>query len=331
MRILFAGTPEIALPSLQAIHTASRSPGGERLDLVAVLTSPDAPAGRKRVLTAPPVKTWAVDRNVPVLQPARLDASARQTVAGFRPDILVAVAYGKIFGPRFLDLFDLGGLNVHPSLLPRHRGPSPIPAAILAGDNTTGVTVQRLAREMDAGDILLQRGIPLSDDATTPRLERELGLLGAELLVTALCRVADGVASEQPQNGNDVTYCSLIRKADGTVTWTESARRLDRMIRAYTPWPGVRCAWHGTPLQLVQARWVPPSEIAGIPALAGTSGSDRRPGEVIGVDNREGILVQTVDGILAIRRLKLQARKEMDFQSFLNGNSSFIGSVLEQA
>lgn len=331
MRILFAGTPEIALPSLQALQGAS-APGGvsggmvreeerSRLEVVAVLTAPDARAGRGRGLMSPPVKIQAEAWGLPVLQPDRLDGTARSAVAEFQPDLLVAVAYGKIFGPRFLDLFPRGGINVHPSLLPRFRGPSPIPAAILAGDTHTGVTVQRIALEMDAGDILAQRKIPLDGDATTPRLERELGTLGAELLADAVHRLAAGDEAAIPQDPARATWCGLIRKEDGNLTWREDAGTIDRMVRAYTPWPGVRCSWKGTPLQLLEARPLSSSPKRGS-APAGT---------VIGVDNDAGILVQTVNGVLAVNRLKLHARKEMEFRAFLNGNSSIIGSVLEQA
>lgn len=318
MRILFAGTPEIALPSLQALRVI---PGAPRPEVVAVLTAPDAPAGRRRELLPPPVKVQAQAWGMPVLQPSRLDGSAREIVAELQPDLLVVVAYGKIFGPRFLELFPRGGINVHPSILPRYRGPSPIPAAILAGDAVTGVTVQRLSREMDAGDILAQREVPLAPDATTPVLEQTLGTLGAELLVEVVREIALGRESARPQESDRVTWCGLIRKEDGNLTWQESAAMIERMTRAYAPWPGVRCSWQGSSLHLLEVSVLPRDR----------AGNDAGPGTVLGVDNKAGILIQTVDGVLAVRQLKLQARKEMDFRSFLNGNSSIIGSVLEQA
>ncbi|TVR69393.1 MAG: methionyl-tRNA formyltransferase [Spirochaetaceae bacterium] len=327
MRILFAGTPEIALPSLQALRVAPPPPdaaaGAEyaRPEVVAVLTAPDAPAGRGREILPPPVKVQAEAWGLPVLQPARLDGGARRAVAEFRPDLLVVVAYGKIFGPRFLELFPRGGVNVHPSLLPRHRGPSPIPAAILAGDGRTGVTVQRLALEMDAGDILAQREIPLPSGITARELEEKLGRIGAEILVDTVNRIAMGQEKAVPQDPRLATWCHLIGKEEGTLAWDEDAARIERMIRAYTPWPGVRCSWNGKTLQLLEAS---------VPA-GPEDRPDVTPGTVLGVDNKAGILVQTVNGVLAVRRLKLHARKEMDFRAFLNGNSSIIGSVLEQA
>ena len=318
MKILFAGTPEIAVPSLRALADG-------KFPVTAVLTAPDAPSGRKRVLTPPPVKTLANQLGIPVLQPVRLDGAAREAVASTDPELLVVMAYGKIFGPRFLDLFPRGGVNVHPSLLPRHRGPSPIPAAILAGDTVTGITIQQLALEVDAGDILAQREIPLAPDATTPSLEREMADLGAALLVDVVSRIADGRERAYSQNPEQATWCRLLRKEDGLITWNEKAVEIERMIRAYMPWPGVRCGWNNTVLHLLHASVVS-ADVETDPVVSGKS-----PGTVLGVDNRAGILVKTVDGVLAVSRLKLQARKEMDFRSFLNGNSSIIGSVLEQA
>lgn len=323
MRLLFAGTPEIALPSLNALYNYGVSSGGRRIELAAVLTNPDAPTGRKRTPAPSPVKRWAVERDVPVLQPARLDGTARRAVSEYRPDLLVVVAYGKIFGPRFLNLFPSGGVNVHPSLLPRFRGPSPIPAAILAGDAETGVTVQRVALEMDSGEILAQARVPLPADATTPGMERILGERGAGLLKQVVGAIADGTESPRPQNHELATWCTLMRKEDGNLSWRESATVIERMVRAYTPWPGVRCRWNTTTLHL--------AEVALVPAEEPTGKGSAKPGTVLGVDSTTGILVQTVDGVLAVKRLKLQTRSEMDFRSFLNGNSSIIGSVLEQA
>ncbi|SIQ78938.1 methionyl-tRNA formyltransferase [Alkalispirochaeta americana] len=324
MRLLFAGTPDIALPTLRTLEKT-------RHEIVGVLTAPDAPAGRRRVLTPPPVKVWAEDKNTPVIQPERLGAAARQEVAALKPELLVVVAYGKIFGPRFLELFPQGGINMHPSLLPRHRGPSPIPAALLAGDQITGVTVQYLALEMDAGDILEQREVPLSSRATAVELYHELGVLGGEAVASVVEHIARGTARPRRQVAEDATWCHLIRKGEGDLTWQESAVVIDRMVRAYTPWPGVRCRWGETPLQLLETEPLPEHSSCEIPIhRQGVSGPSREaaPGTVLGVDNGKGILIQTVDGILAVRRLKLQARKEADYRSFLNGNSSIIGSVL---
>ena len=175
MRILFTGVPEIALPTLALL--------AKRQEICAVLTTPDRRSGRGQRIRSSPVKQLAVSLSIPVLQPERLDAEARQQIAAYAPDLLVCVAYGRLFGPKFLALFPQGAINLHPSLLPRYRGPSPIGAAILGGDRETGVTVQWISREMDAGDVLAQEVIPLHGDETTPSLGATCAQLGADLLM----------------------------------------------------------------------------------------------------------------------------------------------------
>ena len=317
LRVLFAGTPEIACFSLRELLDA----GDAAIELVGVLSNPDRPTGRGRRLQASPVTALAREAGLPLLQPERLDAAAREAVAALRPDLLAVVAYGRIFGPRFLALFPSGGVNLHPSLLPRHRGPSPLQAAILAGDAETGVTIQYLAREMDAGDIIRQESVPLDPQTRLAELHDQLGRRGARLLVESLRDIAAGTVQAHPQDHSAATYCHKLTSSDGELTWTEPAERIARMVRAFTPWPGVRCSWDGVPLQITDAE----------PADDPATGPPPPPGTVLRVDSSRGILVQTGDGLLVIRRLKLQARKEMDFRAFVNGNPQIIGSTLRQA
>ena len=190
---------------------------------------------------------------MPVLQPERLGAAARGEVSALAPDLLVVVAYGRIFGPRFLSLFRDGGINVHPSLLPRHRGPSPLQAAILAGDAETGVTVQYLAPEMDSGDVILQERIVLPDDVAVSALHDDLGRRGARLVVEAVDHIAAGTVKRIPQDHSRATYCGKIGRDDGKLDWSESALTISRMVRAYTPWPGVVCSWGTRMLQFTDA------------------------------------------------------------------------------
>jgi len=318
LRILFAGTPEIAVQSLGALIAAS----GEPFGVVGVLTNPDRRAGRGSMLHPSPVKLRALEAGIPVLQPEKLDTAARSDVVRLNPDLLVVVAYGRIFGPRFLSLFPSGAINMHPSLLPRFRGPSPIQAAILAGDGETGVTVQYITEEMDAGPLLSQETYPLTGSETAENLTGELGLRGGAAVVAAVKKIAAGTAESREQDDSLATYCRLVGKTDGRVTWSESAVQLSRMIRAYTPWPGVSVGWNGRRIQLMEALPVP--EDGDESAVAA------EPGTVIGVDNRVGILLQTSNGILAVRTVKPQSRSVMDFASFLNGNSQFVGSVLDR-
>ncbi len=308
MKILFAGTPDIAVPALQQLH--------EQFEVTGVLTAPDAASGRSRALQPPPVKRRAVELGLTVLQPQRLDADARRRVAAGAPQVLVCVAYGKIFGPRFLQLFPSGGINVHPSLLPRHRGPSPIPAAILAGDRETGITVQQLAPEMDSGDILRQIRFPLDGSETSATLGKRAAVEGALLLAETLHDMQRGALEPQPQDHSQATYCSLIAPDDAEIGWHQPLEQIERMVRAYNPWPGAYTFLHGTRLTIHEARPLP-GESSG--HVAGT---------VVAVDKRRGILVQTVSGLLAVRRLQLQSRSAIDWKSFANGYRNIIGTVL---
>lgn len=347
LRILFAGTPEIALVALDAIiaaggvrtANAAASDTGAPCELVGVLTNPDRPAGRSRQPIPSPVAARARELALPCLQFERLDGAARAAVAALIPDLLVVVAYGRIFGPRFLALFPRGGINLHPSLLPRHRGPSPLQAAILAGDDVTGVTIQALAAEMDAGEIILQQSTPLGRDETVGELHDRLAAMGAEMLVEAIGAIAEGSDRRTPQDHSAATWCQLIDKRDGELSFDRDAVALARAVRAYTPWPGARCRWGERVLTITAADVVEAPEDgaeAGDSATAapvtapkpGGSPTSAQAGTVVGVDSARRILVQTADGMLAVRRLKLQSRSEVDARAFLNGNPSIVGSRL---
>jgi len=231
--------------------------------------------------------------------------------------MLVVVAFGRIFRQAFLDLFTRGGVNVHPSLLPRYRGPSPIAAAILAGDRETGVSVQRIALEVDAGDLCAQRRVTLSGDETTGSLTPVLAAIGAELLVEALAGIEAGTAKAVPQSG-EVTRCRLVGKADGVVDWSERAALIERKVRAYDPWPRASTAWEGRPLGILHTR-----------LAAGTVGSEAAapPGTVLGPSS-EGLLVQAGDAPLAVTRLQPAFGRPMEWRAFLNGHPRIVGSRL---
>ena len=303
MKILFAATPEIAVPCLGPLSQNAE---------VEILTNPDAPAGRSGQLRASPIKVAALQLGLKVHQPLHLDADFRANLQGF--DLLVSFAYGKIFGPRFLGVFPLGGLNIHPSLLPRWRGPSPLTAAILAGDQETGICVQTLALGMDEGDIVTCFRKSLEGTETTESLTQWAAQAAPPLLLTALARVASGERHFAPQQGQPV-YCQKISKEDGVIDWKKSARELEAQVRAFTPWPASWTVWHGQTLTLRQVR-----------VLEGEKTAE--PGRVLALDKSEGILVQTGSGLLALRELQLAGRKPLDFRSFANGTRDFVGSLL---
>jgi len=265
------------------------------------------------------VKRAALELGLAVLQPDRLDGRSREEVAALSPDLLVVVAYGHIFGPKFLALFSKGAINLHPSLLPRHRGPSPIAAAILAGDAQTGITVQRLALEVDAGPILKAVSIALTGRETTSSLSETVAGEGATLLAE-VCRDFDRLAPT-PQDDTKATHSRLITKDDGLVDWRSSAEVIERMVRAYIPWPHARTTFRGTELHLLEASPV------GASAASGGATGPAPPGKVLGIDTREGILVQTGNGVLGVRTLQLPSKKPLHWKDFMNGVRDLAGST----
>jgi methionyl-tRNA formyltransferase len=310
MRLLFAGSPQLAVPSLETVHRQHQ--------IMGVLTNPDRPAGRSGEPAPTPVKAKARELGLTLLQPAGLDAPFFDAVRALGCELLVVVAFGRIFPAEFLALFPQGGLNLHPSLLPRYRGPSPIPAAILAGESQTGVTIQRVAEKMDSGDILSARVVPMSGRETCATLSEQLGRLGAELLDETLAEVAAGRASGIRQKEEEASYCRLVRKEDGHIDWGRDAQSIERMIRAYDPWPGAYTSYRGEMLHLLAGGLLPDE----------APGDISSPGLVLKADNRYGILIGTGRGLLYVSRFKIEGRKALDWRSFLNGQRNLLGSVL---
>jgi len=308
MRILFAGTPQIAVPALRLL--------ARQHEVCAVLCAPDAASGRNRHLISPPAKSAAQELAIPVVQPERIGSQARELVRPYRAELLVCVAYGRIFGPRFLSLFPCGGINLHPSLLPRHRGPAPIPAAILAGDVRSGVSVQALALEMDAGDIYAKREIELTGRETTGSLGEIAAREGAELLAEVVTAIEKGTVTPVPQNHTEATFSRMISKDDGRIDWRASAIEIDRAVRAYLPWPLAHTRYNELTLNILETTPIPDGE------------SSVEPGTVVGVDKAAGILIQTGSGILSVQRLQLQNKRPLDWKSFLNGVRNFPGTPL---
>ena len=309
VRIVFAGTPEFAVPALDAL-------AGD--ELCVVLTAPDRPAGRRGTPQPPPVKRRAAARGLPVLQPDRIGRSFSAAVAALQPDLLVAVAYGKIFRPYFLDVFARGGVNVHPSLLPELRGPAPIPAAILAGMERTGVTVQRLAEAVDAGDILAQRALALRQSDTSASLAPRLARIGAELLREVVDAIAAAREAGRPQEESAATWCGLLAKEHGRIDWRQPVAAIERAVRAYQPWPRAFTTWSGRQLTILAAAL----DEGGAAVPAG------EPGEVVAVDRRRGILVRAGQQALWVQELQLQGKKPLQWLAFANGHPGIVGARL---
>ncbi len=301
------GTPAIAVPSLKALLAHPD------FEVAGVVTQPDRKAGRGRKLQASPVKQAALAAGVPaILQPARLrEPEAFEALAALQPDLIVVAAYGQILRPQVLDLPRYGCINVHASLLPRWRGASPITAAILAGDPLTGVTIMQMDAGMDTGPILTQRAEPIRADDTSASLGERLGELGAELLIETLPCVIEGKIRPKPQPQEGVTLCRLVKKEHARIDWTRPAAEIERMVRAYQPWPGAFTTWQGQALKIGAA------EIAD---------GEAEPGRVIPWG--KGVAIGTGAGVLIPTALQLPGKKMLPVRVFLNGRPDLVGAVL---
>ncbi|MGC9312833.1 MAG: methionyl-tRNA formyltransferase [Sediminispirochaetaceae bacterium] len=309
MKVLFAGTPQIAVPSLEKIAGHHQ--------VVGVLTNPDRVSGRGRRTLPPPVKVRAGELGLPVYQFETLKREARDLIGPLGADILVVFAFGRIFGPKFLGLFPRGGINIHPSLLPRYRGSIPLVASLLNGDEETGVTVQKIAPELDSGDILMQEAFSLTGRETTAQLSDRAAKIGAELAAKVLDKIEDGTVQSKSQDTSLASYCRKLQKDDGRINWRLPAVMIERMVRAYNPWPKAYTYWQGVQLSILQSHVSDTLE-------AGEGG----PGTVVGVDRNSGILIQTGRGLLCAGQLQLQGKKALHWKDFINGNRSLIGSQL---
>jgi len=327
MRVVFAGSPSIAVPSLKAL---SRE---EWIELAGVLTNRDSPRGRNG--RPQPSETGEAAESIlkeyemkgrpsfPILKPLKLDSVIREQVKELNPDLLVSFAYGHFFGPKFMALFPLGGINIHPSLLPKYRGPSPIQAAILNRDNVTGISIQKLSQEMDGGDILESEQLQLTGKETAASLGEIMAEKAARMLPGVLKKIADETASAAVQDASKVTYCSLISTEDAVIDWKMSASEIDARVRAFDPWPLCRTVHNGRDLLILKA-----SVYKGKNGGAQSELRLEKPGLVLGIDKQDGILVQTGRGILAITELQYQAKKALFWRDFMNGARDFPGSKL---
>jgi methionyl-tRNA formyltransferase len=307
-KIIFAGTPTFAVPPLQALIASGQQ-------IVAVYTQPDRPSGRGQILTASPVKQTALDHQIPVLQPKTLrDPEAVDELRELGADLMVVVAYGLLLPQAVLDAPRLGCINVHASLLPRWRGAAPIQRAILAGDEETGVTIMSMEAGLDTGPMYLIRHVPIEPRETGGSLHDKLAMLGAEALMEALPGVFGGTLIPQPQDDALATYAKKLSKNEAIVDWGRSAEEIDRMIRAFDPWPVAQTRLGDMSLRLWGSEIVPD----------GSTGIS--PGKVIKAD-RSGVDVATGDGVLRITRLQPPGKRSMTAADFLNARK-LDGEVL---
>jgi methionyl-tRNA formyltransferase len=305
-RIVFMGTPAFACPSLEALFA-----GPDRV--VGVVCQPDRPRGRGLAVMAPPVKTLAESHGVPVLQPAKVRTPEfLDTLRALAPDLIVVAAYGRILPQTILDLPPHGCINVHASILPRHRGAAPIQHAILAGDPETGVTIMAMSEAMDAGDVLLVRKTPIAPDETGGTLGTRLSQLGAEALVSAIRGLKDGSIRPVPQPAEGITFAPRIEREHTRLEWTKPADVLARIVRAFAPEPAAFTTIDGSTLK-VFATEVRPGRGA--------------PGTVLDA-GPHGLLVATGDRALALLEVQLQGKRRMAAGAFLAGHRVDPGSCL---
>ena len=311
MRIVFFGTPDLAVPSLAALHDTH--------DVVALVCQPDRAQGRSKTPVPPPTKAWAEAHDVPVHQPTKLnDGTFEAWLREQRPDICALVAYGRILKQPILNVPRHGFLNVHPSRLPKYRGPSPIQTAILEGQQETAVTIMRLDAGMDSGDILLQENVPIAPDDTTASLTQKTGEIGARMLVQAVGLIERGEAQFTPQDDSAATYTRMFTKEDGRIDWSAPAHRIVNRIRAAIPWPVAFTHWRGQPLRIHAAQ----VEEGGTRSRASAP-----PGTVIAA-NGDALIVATGDSALHILKLQAPGKRVMTAGEFLRGNPLRPGDTL---
>lgn len=327
LKIFYAGSPLASAIVLKNLLEFSKD---NDFEIVGVLTNPPSARGRHKDLIPTEVAVLAEENKIPVFSFEHLNGESREAISPLNADLMICFDYGHIFGPKFLEMFPLGGINLHPSLLPKYRGCTPVPAAILNGDEFLGISVQKLALKTDEGDILAQTKIPLDGTETTLSLmdgdgkSSKVTEAGGNLLKQI---IADIIASKSegdsfalpvsnPQSGES-SYTPFIKKEDGIIDWNKSAAEIDRQIRAYTPWPLASTECNGVKLLILKAKI-----------------SDRTTSEPAGTvlpyQKSVGIEIAAGNGsVLIATELQWQAKKAMDYKSFMNGARNFIGSMLK--
>jgi len=304
-KVVFMGTPEFAVPSLQALL--------QQHEVIGVVTQPDRPAGRGGELRPSPIKILAQSAAIPVLQPEKL-RQVIDTLRAWQADVFIVAAFGQILPQSILDLPSHGCVNVHGSLLPRWRGAAPIHAAIRAGDKETGITIMGMDAGLDTGPMLSKRAIPIPSIDTAQTLHDKMAQLGADLLIETLPPYIRGEITPQPQDESLVTYAPQIEKHEGAIDWTVSAEKIERLVRAFTPWPGTYTFWQGKQVKIHKGY------------IADEVREDVAPGEVVWHENTGAI--GTGHGLYCPTELQLEGKKRVAAADFFRGYPEFVGATL---
>ncbi|MFR1150475.1 MAG: methionyl-tRNA formyltransferase [Butyricicoccus sp.] len=305
MRIVFMGTPDFAVPSLQALIDAGH-------DVCAVYTQPDKPQGRKQILTAPPVKTLALAHNIPVFQPNTLKNEDEQArLRALTPEVIIVVAYGKLLPKAVLDIPPHGCINVHGSLLPRWRGAAPIQWAVIAGDEKAGVTTMQMAEGLDTGDMLLTYETKVGEKETAGELFDRLAQSGAELLTQTLVKLDE--ITPRPQDDAQSCYAHMLDKKMAVIDWSKSEHEIDCLIRGLNPWPIALTTLSGERLKVFAAE---------------KAAGNGEPGTVLEADPKKGLTVACGEGALKLTEIQLVGGKRMKATDFLRGHAIEVGTKL---
>ena len=304
------GTPAYAVPVLASLLDAG-------YEIVSVYTRPDTRAGRGKQLAPPPVKTFSQDRGLAVFQPPSLrrDENTYGELASISPDLIVVAAYGLFLPTEILNLPRLGCLNVHPSLLPRYRGASPVASAVVNGDDITGVTILQVDEGMDSGPIVAQRDTQIEENETAGELTTRLFEMGADLLLEVLPRWQRREIQSQPQDDSQATITRRLSKNDGGIDWDQPAGYIARQVRAYDPWPGSFTFWNGKLLKIVEA------DSSGPTAPPSVS-----PGQVVALGKDIGVVAG--NGTVVLKLVQLEGRRAVTMREFAQGHRDFLGSIL---
>jgi methionyl-tRNA formyltransferase len=309
MRIVFFGTPDFAVPSLNMLAK-------EGYDIVAVVTQPDKPKGRGKKIAASPVKEYAIEKNIPVLQPDKIKTGEfLNQLADLKPDLLITSAYGKILSKEVLEMTRFGCINVHGSLLPKYRGAAPIHWAIINGENASGITTMYTDVGLDTGDMIIKGGIKISEDMTAGELHDKMAVLGAEVLKMTLFKLQQGELMRVPQVEEEATYAPMIKKEIGLIDWFKSAKEIHNLVRGTNPWPGAYSFYKGNKIRVWKTE------------VMDDCSSNLRAGLVCKAD-KEGIIIMTGKGTIKILEIQLDSSKRMKVENYLCGHTINEGEYL---
>jgi len=313
LRTIFMGTSEFAAEILEALVNAG-------YNIVSVYTQPDKKAGRDQEVKSSAVKIFSEKNKINVHQPEKLDGATVKEIADQRPDIIILAAYGKIIPKTILDIPGFGALNIHTSLLPKYRGPSPIQNSLLNGEKETGVTVILMDEKIDTGDILSHKPTEIGKDENAAELSKKLAKVASELLLETLPRWVERKITPQKQDDSKATLCQLIEKADGKIVWSDDAESIYNRYRAFTPWPGIFTFWEkGDSLKRLKLNKIGLMKIN--PEIKHHAGEVFQLGEKIGV--------QAGTGVIILDEIQLEGKSSVSIDEFVNGYPDFLGSALK--